>query len=182
MHHPTTLAHMLVFWPLMSLKGYVQSLNKWYSELRKYRENIPVIVVANKIDVDYKVTEEFRVSQEGLAAVNMSRPRTGPTWCTYFKAPSALAGNTRMVAKKILWRVHGFAWGRLWRGLVDQGYICLCYGCIVEYKNMHIYIIMPFFPDRIITIKLIYDDDDIINNNIIKNINNNNNEIQSIYY
>ena len=39
-------------------KATYNNLNKWYTELRKYRENIPVIVVANKIDVDYKVTRK----------------------------------------------------------------------------------------------------------------------------
>ena len=32
-----------------------QNLTEWYKELRIYCENIPVIVVANKIDVDYNV-------------------------------------------------------------------------------------------------------------------------------
>ena len=31
-------------------------LQDWYSELRQYCENIPVILVANKIDVDYNVS------------------------------------------------------------------------------------------------------------------------------
>jgi hypothetical protein len=32
-----------------------QNLTEWYKELRIYCESIPVIVVANKIDVDYNV-------------------------------------------------------------------------------------------------------------------------------
>ena len=35
-----------------------QNLNAWYKELIQYRSNIPVIVVANKIDVDYNVTKK----------------------------------------------------------------------------------------------------------------------------
>eukprot|EP00605_Chrysophyceae_sp_TOSAG23-4_P002269 GSChrysophyteH1.ASY1.ANO1.2514.1 assembled CDS len=38
-----------------------QHLADWYKELREYCENIPVVLVANKIDVDYKVTrKEFK--------------------------------------------------------------------------------------------------------------------------
>ena len=36
-------------------KNTYQNLATWYSELRQYCETIPVILVANKIDVDYKV-------------------------------------------------------------------------------------------------------------------------------
>lgn len=32
-----------------------QHLSDWYGELRQYCEKIPCILVANKIDVDYKV-------------------------------------------------------------------------------------------------------------------------------
>ncbi|EDO43734.1 predicted protein [Nematostella vectensis] len=35
-----------------------KNLANWYKELRKYRDSIPCIVVANKIDVDYKVTQK----------------------------------------------------------------------------------------------------------------------------
>jgi Rab-like protein 2 len=38
-----------------------QHLADWYKELREYCENIPVVLVANKIDVDYNVTrKEFK--------------------------------------------------------------------------------------------------------------------------
>jgi Rab-like protein 2 len=38
-----------------------QHLTDWYKELREYCENIPVVLVANKIDVDYNVTrKEFK--------------------------------------------------------------------------------------------------------------------------
>lgn len=30
----------------------------WHKELQKYRSGIPTLVVANKIDVDYKVTQK----------------------------------------------------------------------------------------------------------------------------
>ncbi|XP_022783009.1 rab-like protein 2A [Stylophora pistillata] len=35
-----------------------KNLAKWYKELREYRENIPCIVIANKIDVDYTITQK----------------------------------------------------------------------------------------------------------------------------
>ncbi|KXJ21587.1 rab-like protein 2A [Exaiptasia diaphana] len=35
-----------------------KNLPNWYKELRQYRDSIPCIVVANKIDVDYKVTQK----------------------------------------------------------------------------------------------------------------------------
>ncbi len=34
------------------------NLKTWYSELRKHCENIPCIVVANKVDIDYAVTRK----------------------------------------------------------------------------------------------------------------------------
>lgn len=34
------------------------NLNMWYKELRKYRPNIPVIIVANKVDVDKAITKK----------------------------------------------------------------------------------------------------------------------------
>jgi len=35
-----------------------KNLSKWYKELRQFRENIPVIVCANKIDVDFSITQK----------------------------------------------------------------------------------------------------------------------------
>ncbi|NXN22960.1 RBL2A protein, partial [Nycticryphes semicollaris] len=35
-----------------------KNLNSWYNELREFRPEIPCIVVANKIDVDMKVTQK----------------------------------------------------------------------------------------------------------------------------
>jgi Rab-like protein 2 len=39
-------------------KATYTNLAEWYKELRVYCENIPVICVANKIDVDEKVTKK----------------------------------------------------------------------------------------------------------------------------
>eukprot|EP00941_MAST-03F_sp_MAST-3F-sp1_P001003 g1003.t1 len=39
-------------------KATYGNLKKWLTELREYCENIPVICVANKIDVNYKVTQK----------------------------------------------------------------------------------------------------------------------------
>ena len=42
-----------------------QHLADWYKELREYCENIPVVLVANKIDVDYNVTrKEFKFASK----------------------------------------------------------------------------------------------------------------------
>ncbi|KAL3767429.1 hypothetical protein ACHAW5_004822 [Stephanodiscus triporus] len=38
-------------------ESYV-NLEHWYLDMRKYRPNIPCIVVANKVDVDYMVTKK----------------------------------------------------------------------------------------------------------------------------
>jgi len=35
-----------------------KNLEKWYTELQEYCQGIPTIVVANKIDIDYKVTSK----------------------------------------------------------------------------------------------------------------------------
>lgn len=39
-------------------KTTYKNLANWYKELREYRPDIPVILVANKIDVDYNVTKK----------------------------------------------------------------------------------------------------------------------------
>ena len=39
-------------------KATYQHLDEWYRELRNFCQDIPVILVANKIDVNYKVSEE----------------------------------------------------------------------------------------------------------------------------
>jgi len=51
-------AHACILAFDVTRKVTYKNLNDWYKELRKYRENIPVILVANKIDVDYKVTQK----------------------------------------------------------------------------------------------------------------------------
>ncbi len=41
------------------------NLNRWYGELRQHRPNIPCILVANKVDVDYMVTRKnFKFPRE----------------------------------------------------------------------------------------------------------------------
>lgn len=39
-------------------KQTYQNLTNWYKELQEHRKGIPVLLVANKIDVDFKVTEK----------------------------------------------------------------------------------------------------------------------------
>eukprot|EP00474_Spongospora_subterranea_P011272 CRZ11730.1 hypothetical protein [Spongospora subterranea] len=51
-------AHLCILAFDVTRKVTYQNLNAWYKELRQYRPNIPVIVVANKIDADYKVTDK----------------------------------------------------------------------------------------------------------------------------
>ena len=41
----------------MTRKATYQHLDEWYRELRNFCQDIPVILVANKIDVNYKVSE-----------------------------------------------------------------------------------------------------------------------------
>ena len=49
-------------WPLQAFdvtrKATYQNLSKWYKELRANCETVPVILVANKIDVNYEVTKK----------------------------------------------------------------------------------------------------------------------------
>ena len=39
-------------------KGTYKHLQDWYDELSSFREEIPVICVANKIDANYSVTKK----------------------------------------------------------------------------------------------------------------------------
>ncbi|PRP84547.1 rab-related GTPase [Planoprotostelium fungivorum] len=50
-------AHCCILVFDVTRKVTYMNLNTWYKELQDARKGIPVIVVANKIDVDYKVTE-----------------------------------------------------------------------------------------------------------------------------
>ena len=51
-------AHCCIMAFDVTRKATYQHLSDWYKELRQFCENIPVILVANKIDVNYKVTEK----------------------------------------------------------------------------------------------------------------------------
>jgi GTPase SAR1 family protein len=42
-----------------------QHLSDWYKELREHCENIPCVLVANKIDVDYNVRALLRCTATG---------------------------------------------------------------------------------------------------------------------
>ena len=54
-------AHCCILLFDVTRKVTYQHLTDWYKELREYCENIPVVLVANKIDVDYSVTrKEFK--------------------------------------------------------------------------------------------------------------------------
>jgi Rab-like protein 2 len=46
-------------------KATYKNLGKWYKELREYRENIPCICVANKIDMNMEATQKaFRFASK----------------------------------------------------------------------------------------------------------------------
>ena len=51
-------AHACILVFDVSRKITYQNLNAWHKELLQYRSNIPTIVVANKIDIDYNVTKK----------------------------------------------------------------------------------------------------------------------------
>lgn len=51
-------AHACILAFDVTRKVTYKNLAMWYKELREYRPHIPCIVVANKIDVDYKVTQK----------------------------------------------------------------------------------------------------------------------------
>lgn len=51
-------AHACILVFDVTRKVTYKNLQQWYSELRQYCENIPCILVANKVDVDYDVTKK----------------------------------------------------------------------------------------------------------------------------
>ncbi|EGD82915.1 Rabl2a protein [Salpingoeca rosetta] len=51
-------AHSCILVFDITRKVTYKNLQTWYKELRKYRPKIPVICVANKIDIDYSVTQK----------------------------------------------------------------------------------------------------------------------------
>jgi len=58
-------AHCCILMFDVTRKITYQHLTDWYKELREYCEGIPVVLVANKIDVDYNVTrKEFKFASK----------------------------------------------------------------------------------------------------------------------
>ena len=58
-------AHCCIMTFDVTRKMTYQHLTDWYKELREYCEDIPCILVANKIDVDYNVTrKEFKFASK----------------------------------------------------------------------------------------------------------------------
>ncbi|XP_063970090.1 rab-like protein 2A [Lytechinus pictus] len=51
-------AHACILVFDVTRKVTYKNLSEWYKELREYRPEIPCILAANKIDVDYKITEK----------------------------------------------------------------------------------------------------------------------------
>ena len=58
-----------------------KNLDRWYAELQEYCPGIPTIVVANKIDVDYRVTERtFAFRRSAGYRFALSLRLMVPTW------------------------------------------------------------------------------------------------------
>jgi Rab-like protein 2 len=58
-------AHCCILVFDVTRKVTYQHLSDWYKELREHCENIPCVLVANKIDVDYNVTrKEFKFASK----------------------------------------------------------------------------------------------------------------------
>lgn len=55
-------AHCCILVFDVTRKVTYQHLADWYKELREHCENIPCVLVANKIDVDYNVSLVSRLS------------------------------------------------------------------------------------------------------------------------
>nr|AME21656.1 RABL2 [Andalucia godoyi] len=51
-------AHICILVFDITRKVTYKNLEKWYKELMEYRRGIPCIVVGNKIDLDYKITQK----------------------------------------------------------------------------------------------------------------------------
>jgi len=52
------MAHACIMCFDATRKQTYKNLPTWYKELREYRRDIPVICIANKVDVDQKVTQK----------------------------------------------------------------------------------------------------------------------------
>ena len=73
-------AHCCIMVFDVTRKVTYQHLNDWYAEFREYCQDVPCILVANKVDVDYNVTKkEFKfASKNKLPFFFVSAaPRTG---------------------------------------------------------------------------------------------------------
>jgi predicted GTPase len=55
-------AHACILVFDVTRKTTYKNLTQWYNELRQYCENVPCILVANKIDVDYNVSTYYNYS------------------------------------------------------------------------------------------------------------------------
>ena len=84
-------AHCCILLFDVTRKITYQHLTDWYKELREYCDNIPVVLVANKIDVDYNVTrKEFKFASKhnlpfffvsAADGTNVVKVRCGVVWC-----------------------------------------------------------------------------------------------------
>jgi Rab-like protein 2 len=80
-----------------------QHLSDWYGELRQYCENIPCILVANKIDVDYKVRTTRPHGMDpphGVSLFGMIGEWRGGTICLSVRCESICMSTVVQVTKK----------------------------------------------------------------------------------
>lgn len=81
-------AHACILVFDVTRKATYKNLSEWYGELRQYCEGIPCLLVANKIDVDYNVSD---LREEGGGV------RAGKSGCSIRLLHSLHIGVLRMI-------------------------------------------------------------------------------------
>jgi len=92
--HPSYFhrAHACILVFDVTRKETYTHLVEWYKELLQYRKGIPVVVVANKIDVDYKVTEKsFNFAKKRMLAFHFCSAADGTNVVKMFTETIAAA-------------------------------------------------------------------------------------------
>ena len=119
-------AHACILCFDVTRKATYQHLGAWYDEMRDACENIPCILVANKIDIDYQVTKELQVCVLKKHSLLLYAAADGTNVVKVFRAAveSALdykdnSGDFMNEAYKLLddARQVGSAW---WRTRADE--------------------------------------------------------------
>jgi len=74
-------AHAAILVFDVTRKSTYKNLSVWYKELRQYRSQIPVIVLANKIDENPKATEmQFNFAKKNNLEMNYSSGKYSIIW------------------------------------------------------------------------------------------------------